>query len=115
MLDLLSLPGRYLDTYGRDKVAEVVGENPRIVAMWLKRKKFPLAAVNKLLAFDPAPIHEIKPLYTLPEPGKKLAFLMPLSGPPAVKTMECVLKLYDKTTMDFQRPRCQQCRIHSLD
>jgi len=103
MLDLISLPGRYLDTYGRDKVAEVVGEPSPIVAMWTRRKKFPLSAVHKLLAFDPAPLHELKPLYTLPEPGKKLAFLMPLSGSPAVKTMENVLKLYDRTTMDFKR------------
>lgn len=103
MLDLLSLPGRYLDTYGRDKVAEVVGANARMIAMWQKRKKFPLAAVQKLLDFDPAPIHEVKPLYTNPEPGKRIAFVMPLSGSPAVKTMECVLKLFDKRTMDFKR------------
>jgi len=103
MLDLISLPGRYLDTYGRDKVAEVVGENARIVAMWQKRSKFPLAAVNKLLAFDPAPLHELKPLYTLPEPGKKLAFLIPLSGKPEPKMFDSFAKLYDKTTMDYKR------------
>ena len=103
MLDLLSLPGKYLDTYGRDKVAEVVGENARIISMWKKRGKFPVTAIQKLLDFDPSPLHAIKPLYTLPEPGKKVAFLMPLSGPPAVKTMECVLKLFDRTTMEFKR------------
>lgn len=103
MLDLLSLPGKYLETYGRDKVAEVVGENARIVAMWQKRSKFPVTAIQKLLDFDPSPLHAIKPLYTTPEPGKKVAFLMPLSGPPEPKTMDCILRLYDKTTMDFKR------------
>ena len=103
MLDLLSLPGKYLDTYGRDKVAEVVGENARIVAMWQARGKFPLAAVHKLLLFDPAPLSAIAPLQTTPEPGKKVAFLVPLSGPPQAKTMDNILKLYDRTTMDYKR------------
>lgn len=103
MLDLISLPGKYLDTYGRDKVAEVVGETVHIVAMWTKRSRFPIAAVQKLLEFDPAPLAAIRPLYTNPEPGKKVAFLMPLAGPPTAKTMDCVLRLYDKTTMEFKR------------
>lgn len=103
MLDLNKLPDHYLTLYGREKVAEVTGENSRIIAMWQSRGKFPVSAVQKLLEFDPAPLAEIKPLYSNPEPGKKLAILVPLCGPPAPKMMDSLIMLYDRKEMDYKR------------
>lgn len=103
MFDLTKLPAYYLEKYGRAVVSEVVGETTPVVAMWEKRGKFPLAAVQKLLEHDPEPLGQITPLYTNPEPGKKLAFLVPLSSPPQQKAMDCILKLYDRREMEYRR------------
>lgn len=71
--------------------------------MWKSKAKFPLDSVAKLLKFDPSPLAEITPLYPLPEPGTKLVILMPLSGAPAPKTLDTLVKLIDKRDMDFRR------------
>lgn len=101
--DLNALPAHYLATHGLAKVAEITGQSTSIVSMWTKRNKFPLDAVAKLLEFDPAPLAAIRPLYTNPEPGKKLAILMPLIGPPEPKSMDALIKLYDPREMEFKR------------
>lgn len=103
MFDLTALPDHYLAIHGIAKVAEVTGKSTSIISMWTKRKKFPLEAVAKLLEFDPAPLAAIRPLYTNPEPGKKLAILMPLMGPPEPKTMDCLMKMFDPREMAYQR------------
>ncbi len=103
MFDLTVLPDFYLQKYGREKVCEVVGKSVSLVSMWHKRGKFPLDAVQKLLEFDPAPLGEIKPLYTNPEPGKDLCILIPLIGPPQPKTFDTFARLYDKREMGYQR------------
>lgn len=103
MFDLTQLPAHYLSVYGQEKVAEVIGVTTNVLAMWLKREKVPLAAVQKLLEFDPAPLGTIRPLYDNPQPGTKLAILVPLSGNPEPKMMDCLLKLYDRKEMAYQR------------
>lgn len=103
MIDLVGLPQSYIDKYGRDKVTEVIGQGPAMVSMWLSRKRFPLDAVQKLIEFDPAPLHAIKPLYTTPEPGKKLVILMPMNGSPEPEIMDAFARLYDPKEMDFHR------------
>lgn len=103
MIDLTQLPAYYLEKYGRDKVAEVLDEKTPVVAMWQRRGKFPLSAVQRLIEFDPAPVGGIETLQSNPEPEKKLAILVPLSGAPAVKMMDCLLKLYDRSQMDYKR------------
>lgn len=103
MFDITTLPAYYLEKYGRAVVSEVVGEKTSVVAMWEKRGKFPLAAVQKLLEHDPEPLGKITPLYTNPEPGKKLAFLVPLSSPPEPKMVDSLVKLYDKREMNYKR------------
>lgn len=90
MLDLNVLPARYLAQYGSEKIAEVCGITTSQIGMWQKRGKFPLNAVQKLLEFDPAPLHEIKPLYTNPETPPKLVILVPTTGPVDSRTMECL-------------------------
>lgn len=103
MFDLNALPAHYLATHGIEKVAEVTGKSKSIISMWRRRNKFPLEAVAKLLDFDPAPLAAIRPLYTNPEPGKKLAILMPLIGPPEPKSVDALIKLYDPREMDYRR------------
>lgn len=103
MIDLTALPAHYLATYGPAKVAEVVGASTSVLQMWIKRGKVPLAAVQKLLEFDPGPMASIQPLYTNPVPGTKLAILVPLASSPAPKTMDCLMKLYDRKEMGYQR------------
>ncbi len=103
MLNLTALPQRYVEALGRDKVAEIVGEKMPTVALWIsKNYAFPLRAVEALLAFDPTPLHEIKPLYETPEPGKKLMILMPCTGSPSMKSMETILRLYNPAEMVFR-------------
>ena len=68
MIDLVNLPKKYIDKYGRGRVTEIIGQSPSMVSMWLSRKRFPVEAVQKLLDFDPEPLHAVKPLYTNPEP-----------------------------------------------
>lgn len=103
MINLVELPQSYIDKYGRDKVTEVIGQGPAMVSMWLSRKRFPLDAVQKLIEFDPSPLHAVKPLYSNPEPGKKLVILMPMNGPPEPEVMEAFARLYDPKEMDFHR------------
>lgn len=81
MLDLVKLPEWYLSKYGAEKVAEVAGS---------KSVKFTLEMVNALLAFDPTPLHKVKPLYTNPESTPKLLILVPTTGPVDYRTMECL-------------------------
>lgn len=101
--DLNSLPAYYVGKYGLPKIATVLGKSPSIVAMWQSKSKFPLDAVSRLLDFDPEPLATIKPLYTNPEPGKKLAIIMPCIGAPTPKAVDCLMKLYDPREMAFHR------------
>lgn len=103
MIDLVSLPHKYIERYGRDKVTEIIGQGPAMVSMWLSRKRFPVEAVQKLIDFDPSPLHEIRPLYVNPEPGKKLVILMPMNGAPEPEIMDAFSRLYDPREMDFRR------------
>lgn len=103
MINLTELPERYLATLGRPRLAEICGQTEGIVAMWLKRKKFPLEAVQRLLEHDPSPLAEIKPLYETFPLGGKLAVLMPLSGPPNPNVLDCLIRLYDRREMQYQR------------
>jgi hypothetical protein len=103
VIDLVNLPQTYIDKYGRDKVTEIIGQGPSMMSMWLSRKRFPVEAVQKLLDFDPSVLHGIKPLYTNPEPGKKLVILMPLNGSPEPEVLDAFSRLYDPKEMDFRR------------
>lgn len=103
MFDLLKLPPYYLEKYGRDRIAELLGQKSAIVAMWEKSGKFPLDAVQKLLEHDPEPLKEVRPLYENPPQGTKLCVLMPLMGPPEPKTMDCLIRLFDRREMSFKR------------
>lgn len=103
MLDLVNLPQRYIEKYGRDRVTEIIGQGPSMVAMWISRKRFPVEAVQKLIDFDPSPLHEIVPLYKNPVLGSKLVVLMPLNGPPEPEVLDAFSRLYDPKEMDFKR------------
>lgn len=74
-----------------------------MVSMWLSRKKFPLDAVQKLIEFDPSPLHAVKPFYEKTELGKKMVILMPMNGPPEPEIMDAFSHLYDPKEMDFRR------------
>lgn len=103
MIDLVGLPQAYIDKYGREKVTEIIGSGPAMVSMWLSRKRFPLDAVQKLIEFDPSPLHAVQPLYSNPELGKKLVILMPMNGSPEPEVMDAFARLYDPKEMDFRR------------
>ncbi len=102
MLELTKLAARYLEQYGKEKVAEITGVSVATVPSLIKQGKFPLLGVEKLLAFDPAPIHALKPLYEKVELGKKLVILMPCNGNPERKSMEALLPLFDPKEMDVR-------------
>lgn len=103
MFDLMKLPPYYMEKYGRDRIAELLGQKSAIVAMWEKSGKFPLDAVQKLLEHDPEPLKEVRPLYEVPTTNHKLCILMPLMGPAEPKTMDCLMALYDKSQMAYKR------------
>lgn len=103
MLDLNSLPGFYVQKHGLAKVAEVTGKTTSLFAMLQKRNKVPLDAVSRLLAFDPEPLHAIKPLYENQTEGTRLVILVPLTGPPQPKTMDCLIRLFDRQKMAYRR------------
>ncbi len=103
MLDLNALPGWYVNKHGLAKVAEVAGKSTSLFAMLQKRNKVPLDAVSRLLAFDPAPLHEIKPLYPAQDEGTRLVILVPLTGNPEPKMMDTLVRLYDRQKMAYRR------------
>lgn len=103
MLDLRNLHSYYIEKYGVQKVAEIVGQKPPVISMWIKTSKFPVDALSCLIEHDPDPIHAVRPLYENPPTGTKLCILMPLIGPPEPKTMDCLLRLYDRREMGFKR------------
>jgi hypothetical protein len=84
-------------------VTEVIGQGPAMVAMWISRKRFPLEALQKLIEFDPTPLHEMEPFYKNPEPGKKMVILMPLAGNPEPGVLDAFARLYNPAEMDFKR------------
>ncbi len=104
MLDLNLLPNWYVEKHGLAKTAEVAGKTTSLFAMLQKRNKVPLDAVSRLLAFDPAPLHAVRPLYPPQEEGTRLVILVPLSGPPAPKMMNSVIQLFDRQKMAY---RCE--------
>lgn len=93
MLDLTALPARYLAAHGAPRVSEVCNVTTSLVGMWIKRGKFPLDAVQKLLEFDPSPITEIAKLYDNPVTPPKLMILVPCSGGVDPRTMECLVAM----------------------
>lgn len=103
MLDLRQLHTYYIDKYGRDTVASILDQKAAVVAMWQRSSKFPVDALQRLLEHDPEPLAAIRPLYENPPAGTKLAILMPLTSAPEPKTMDCLLRLYDRTQMSFKR------------
>lgn len=104
MIDLTKLPDFYIGKHGLARIAEVTGKSASLCSMWSRRGKFPLDAVSRLLEFDPTPLAAIQPLYGVPPPGtNKLAILVPLAGKPEPKMMDCLLRLYDKHEMGYQR------------
>lgn len=103
MLNLTELPKRYLDALGREELARICGQTESVVAMWIARGKFPIDALQRLLEHDPAPLHEVKPLYHVEPLDKKLAILMPLAMPPNPNVVDCLIKLYDRREMLYHR------------
>ena len=103
MLDLTVLPKRYLAALGKSEVARIVGRSEALVSMWQKRDKFPIDALQKLMEHDPSPLHEVQPLYTVEPLNKDLTILIPLSGPPNPKVLDCFARLYDKREMGYER------------
>jgi hypothetical protein len=101
--DLNALPAYYEKKYGVDRFAEITGKSKSVTAMQLRTGKTTLDDVAKLLAFDPAPLAEIRPLYTNPEKGKKLVILVPLSTPPAPKMVDSLIRLHDRAEMAYER------------
>lgn len=102
MLNLLSLPGRYLKELGAAKVAAITGARPAVISMWAKTGRFPLEAVQKLLDHDATPLHEIQPLYTVPEKPSRLAILLCTSRPPCQGTIDCLMEM-KKPEMRYRR------------
>jgi hypothetical protein len=103
VLNLTVLPQRYLDALGRQEIARITGQTTSAVAMWIKRGKFPIDALQKLLEHDPTPIHEVQPLYPVQPLDKKLAILIPLTTPPPPRLLDCFARLYDPHQMMYQR------------
>ena len=103
MLKLTELPKNYIEKYGRDKVAEVIGQKPAVLSMWLSRDSWPIDAIEKLLAFDPAPIHAIQPFYDNTPIGDKLAICVPCNAPIYGRSMESIVRLYNPAEMQLIR------------
>lgn len=103
MLDLRNLHTYYIEKYGKEKVAEIVGQKSPVIAMWLKTSKFPVDALQSLLEHDPEPMSAVRPLYENPPSGTKLCVLMPLIGPPEPKCMDAFARLYDRREMGYKR------------
>lgn len=103
MFDLRKLQTYYLEKYGRERIAELLDQKQPVIAMWEKSGKFPVDALQKMLEHDPEPLSEVRPLYENPPTGTRLAILMPLIGPPEPKTLDCLMRLYDRREMGFQR------------
>jgi hypothetical protein len=103
VIDLVNLPYQYIAKFGRERVTEIIGQGPAMVSMWISRKRFPIEAVQKLINFDPTPLHEITPLYRNPPAGDKLIILMPLTGGPEPEVLDAFARLYDPKEMDFKR------------
>lgn len=101
--DITTLPQRYLDALGRAEVARITGQTEQIVAMWAKRGKFPIDALQRLLDHDPSPLNEVRPLSEVIPLGHKLIILMPLAGSPEPKTLDTLMRLYDRREMAFDR------------
>lgn len=102
MLDLIALPARYLAQYGEEKCASVAETTVPTLRSWIAKEKWPLDAVNRLLAFDPSPIHEIRPLYEAWPQGARLAILMPSNRATDPRVFEAVMRMYDSSKMTLR-------------
>ncbi len=102
MLNLAEVPRRFIAQHGRERTAELIGVSPATMAMWLSRGKFPIDAVQKLLDADPTPIHEIKPLYTLPARDPKLAILIPSNRKPEPDTVAALARMFNSAEMQIE-------------
>jgi len=96
MLDLKALPKRYLEQLGRERVAEIAGVSTGVLSMWISRGNFPVDALDKLLAFDPTPIHEVRPLYPPTKLEKVMSVIVPSALPPDAKNTACITRMLDK-------------------
>lgn len=103
MLDLKSLPSRYIKELGAERVAEITGAKKAVLSMWIAREAFPLEALQKLIEFDPTPIHEVKPLYVNPAPGNKLMMILPTNRSPSAATMDTLIPMFRQGDMQFCR------------
>lgn len=115
MIPLSALPQYYLDKHGREKVREVLDVTNALLGLWIsKGNTFPLASVDKLLAFDPSPLESTvsavptpsaTPAQARPTPpvGEKLMILVPLAGTPQPKMVDSLLRLYDRKEMSYER------------
>lgn len=99
MLKITELPKQYIEKYGKERVAEVIGQKPSVLSMWLSRDSWPLEAIEKLLAFDPYPINDIKPLYQNTPIGGKLAICVPCNAPINGRSLESMMRLYNPVEM----------------
>lgn len=102
MLDLSTLGPRYHTQYGEEKIADIAGVTLTTVRSWVAKDRWPLDAVNKLLAFDPVPIHEIKPLYGNPSSGDKIAVILPSNRSTDPRVFEAVMRMYDPKYMQIK-------------
>ena len=102
MLDLVALPARYLAQYGEEKTAEICAVTPATLRSWVAKEKWPLDAVNRLLQFDPSPIHEIQPLYPAIPEGRRLAILLPSNRATDPRVFEAVMRMYDSAKMTLR-------------
>lgn len=95
MLDLTRLPWRYLDAYGRAKVAEICEVGPNVISMWISRGQFPVGGIQKLIEFDPTPLHEqVKPLYVETRVQGQLAILLPSNRKADPHTWSSLTRMY---------------------
>lgn len=102
MFDVTKLPGTYLEEYGAEKLAEILGQTEAKVKFWVHSEEFPLEALQKLLVFDPAPLAQMKPLYENPPAGTKVAILACSNRKPEPLTVASLFKLYDSRSMVYE-------------
>lgn len=104
MIDLLSVGKTFIAKHGKDKTCEVTGKTAAFVTQWEAGTKNPTVEdVQKMIEYDPDPIHAVKPLYETPELGKRLAILMVTNRAVQPATMESLIRLYEPAKMQFIR------------
>lgn len=105
MIDLTLIGKDFVTKHGSEKTQEVTGKNAAKVAQWETSAAQPTAEdLTKMLAYDPDPIHAVKPLYEKQDPaGSRLAILMVTNRAVQPATMESVMRLFESNKMQFIR------------